>query len=238
MNTIIDCIQMRLGDSREEYVKADWLMTDFPYGIGASSPSKKNSRVLQKNGSYLPVKQNDYGDNHWDNTTPTEASIRWAMAGCKKHFFWGVNYLPGSYPGGRLVWDKLNGLNDQFDAEIAYVSTSVRVDTVYYRWQGMIQGKVASRNVVEAIKQRGNKALNDERVHPTQKPLLLNLWLLDNYVKPGESVYDPYAGSFSMGLACHIRGIDYIGYEKDPDYYKKGVEWVKSVIEKYGKEWR
>ena len=40
-------------------------------------------------------------------------------------------------------------------------------------WRGMMQG-----DSVGSMRQQGNKALNDRRIHPTQKPAKLYEWLL------------------------------------------------------------
>lgn len=59
-----------------------------------------------------------------------------------------------------------------------------------------------------------------KQVHPTQKPL----WLMDKLVKssvpPGESVIDPFMGSGTTGLSCARLGRQFIGVEKNPEYFK------------------
>ena len=79
----------------------------------------------------------------------------------------------------------------------------------------MFQGKSISEGWI----QQGNKALNEKRIHPTQKPIALYDWLLSKYAKPGDKILDTHVGSASSLIACHKNGFDYIGFEKDPYYY-------------------
>lgn len=61
-------------------------------------------------------------------------------------------------------------------------------------------------------------------VHPTQKPVALIEYLIRTYTNEGETVLDNAAGSFSTGVACLNTGRNFIGIEKDPEYFRLGVE--------------
>jgi len=56
----------------------------------------------------------------------------------------------------------------------------------------------------------------DERVHITQKPLLL-LRQLIGITTPGAVVLDPFMGSGTTGVAAVLEGRRFIGIEKSPD---------------------
>ena len=62
------------------------------------------------------------------------------------------------------------------------------------------------------------------RIHPTQKPVALYLWLLNNYAKPGDLILDTHVGSASSLIACEKLGFNYVGYELDKDYYKAACD--------------
>lgn len=64
----------------------------------------------------------------------------------------------------------------------------------------------------------------EDRFHPTQKPVSLYQWLLNNYAKPGFKVLDTHAGSASSLIACHRAGIDGWGFEIDEEYFSKAKE--------------
>lgn len=47
---------------------------------------------------------------------------------------------------------------------------------------------------------------NDERLHPTQKPLPLAESLIDLFTEAGETVLDPFGGSGTFAYAAAIAG--------------------------------
>jgi len=55
--------------------------------------------------------------------------------------------------------------------------------------------------------------------HPTQKPVALYEWLLTNYAKKGQRVFDSHLGSGSSAIAAHYFGVDFVGCELDKDYF-------------------
>lgn len=57
-------------------------------------------------------------------------------------------------------------------------------------------------------------------IHPTQKPIILYKWLLRNYAKKGDKILDTHVGSASSLIACYDMGFDYLGFERDEDYYE------------------
>lgn len=57
-------------------------------------------------------------------------------------------------------------------------------------------------------------------LHPTQKPLALLGRLILSYTNEGMMVIDPVMGSNTAGLACKNLGRNYIGIEKDAEYFE------------------
>lgn len=64
----------------------------------------------------------------------------------------------------------------------------------------------------------------DQRFHPTQKPVKLYQWVLSKYAKDGDKILDTHCGSASSLIACHRAGLEYVGFEIDPEYYAKAKE--------------
>lgn len=176
----------------------DLFVDDPPYAIGADNPSVKPNMVKQKNGKVLSVKQNVYPKSDWDAETPPAEYFEEVKRVSKHQIIWGVNYFDYDFRGGRIVWDKLNGDTDQYDCEIAYCSMNTRTDIVYYMWRGMMQGTYCGKDLAKALLQQGNKKLNEKRIHPCQKPILLYAWLLNTYAKPGFKIGDAHISA----LAC------------------------------------
>ena len=64
---------------------------------------------------------------------------------------------------------------------------------------------------------------NPNRIHPTQKPVGLYMWLLNTYAKPGDKILDTHIGSGSIAIACHELKYDLEGYEINEEYYQKTI---------------
>jgi site-specific DNA-methyltransferase (adenine-specific) len=191
---------------------------DPPYGLGADKPSIKPEFVKQKNGNSLFVNSNKYEHKNWDNSIPNPEYFKELFRVSKKQIIWGGNYF--GLMGGYLVWDKLNSNSDQFDCELAWISFSQRTDIVYYRWHGMFQGVTCGKNVTKSLIQQGNKKLNERRIHPTQKPVALYRWLLQNYAEQSDKILDTHLGSGSSRIAADIEGFDFYACELDKDYFE------------------
>jgi site-specific DNA-methyltransferase (adenine-specific) len=65
---------------------------------------------------------------------------------------------------------------------------------------------------------------SENRIHPTQKPVALYLWLLKNYAKPGDKIFDSHMGSQSSRIAAWKMGFDYWGCELDKEYFEAGCK--------------
>ena len=133
----------------------------------------------------------------------------------RHYIIWGCNYFDYHFAPGRIVWDKCNGSSSFSDAEIAATDLFDSTRLFAYMWNGMFQGKSISEGRI----QQGNKALNEIRIHPTQKPIALYMWLLQSYAEPGWKILDTHVGSASSLIACHRLGYSCVGFEKDPNYF-------------------
>lgn len=60
----------------------------------------------------------------------------------------------------------------------------------------------------------------DKKVHPTQKPVALMEYLIRTYTNEGETVLDNCMGSGTTGVAARNTGRNFIGIERDPEYFK------------------
>jgi site-specific DNA-methyltransferase (adenine-specific) len=59
----------------------------------------------------------------------------------------------------------------------------------------------------------------EQRWHPTQKPLGLMRELVRDFTNPGDCVLDPFMGSGSTGVACLEEGRRFLGIERDARYF-------------------
>lgn len=208
----MDCME---GMSRFSDKFFDLAIVDPPYGKKEHGGKSRSSFATQKNGSKSFVKDGNYRKKDWDNEVPGVEYFMELMRVSKHQIIWGCNYFPIVLGSGRIVWDKVNGDSDQSDCEIAYNSMTNRVDLFRYMWAGMMQGKSA----IEGHIMQGNKALNERRIHPTQKPVELYRWILSKYASSGMVVLNTHSGSGSQEIACEDLGFEYVAFEIDEDYY-------------------
>lgn len=65
--------------------------------------------------------------------------------------------------------------------------------------------------------------------HPTQKPVELLRYLIRTYTNEGETVLDFTMGSGSTGVACELENRNFIGIEKDADYFEIAQKRIADV---------
>ena len=153
----------------------------------------------------------------------------------KHYIIWGCNYFSYDFAPGRIVWDKCNQSSSFSDCEVAATDLFTSVRLFRYMWSGMLQGK----SVAEGHIQQGNKALNEVRIHPTQKPVALYDWLFQRYASPGMRVLDTHLGSGSSRIAAYKAGLDFTGFEIDRTYFdaaeKRFSKFADQISLFYGK---
>ena len=66
-----------------------------------------------------------------------------------------------------------------------------------------------------------------DNIHPTQKPVKLMEYLIKTYTNEGETVLDFTMGSGTTGVACNNLNREFIGIEKDKDYFDIAVNRIK-----------
>lgn len=180
------------GDCREILPllpKVDLVLTDPPYGIGASSKRFVNGTSK--------TQKDYYEDVCWDQSPIDKQTLALAVGGGTNAIVWGGNYFEGLPPFRCfLVWDKTIHGNSYADCEMAWTN----FDAV---------ARIKPINMVE-----GNK---DGRVHPTQKPLKLIKWCL-GLAPAAKTILDPFMGSGTTLRAAKDLGRKAIGIELEEKY--------------------
>ena len=75
--------------------------------------------------------------------------------------------------------------------------------------------------------ERHNGAIKN--THPTVKPIELMKYLCRLVTPKGGTVLDPFMGSGSTGMAAKDEGFDFIGIEKEPEYYDIAEARIKKT---------
>ena len=73
-----------------------------------------------------------------------------------------------------------------------------------------------------------NRDINS--IHPTQKPIALIRRLLNIISQPGDLVFDPFAGSCAIPVACVESGRRFLACEIDAEYYAAGLARLKETL--------
>ena len=192
----------------------DLAIVDPPYGIGEDGSKNHTRECHAVSRNYKAFAGND-------KNPPTQAYFQEIKRVSKNQIIWGANHFISRLPfdsSAWIVWDKENGETDFADCELAWTSFKTAVRKAKFKWQGMLQADMKNK---------------ESRIHPTQKPVKLYRWILENYAKPGQLILDTHVGSASSLIACESMGFDYVGFEIDPDYYaaaknrmSKGIQAV------------
>jgi DNA modification methylase len=174
----------------------DLLLTDPPYGIGESS--KKAASRGRIHGGNVPLLK-DYGDFDWDKEPVEEWVMSLARSICRWQIIFGGNYYQLPPSSCWLIWDKENS-GDFADGEMAWTNLKKAMRIKRHLWNGMIR--------------KGQ----EERFHPTQKPLEVMAWTLQHAPEDVVSVLDPWMGSGTTLRACKDAGKTCVGIERDERY--------------------
>jgi site-specific DNA-methyltransferase (adenine-specific) len=137
-----------------------------------------------------------FGENKWDDKIPDNSYFLELFRISKNQIIWGGNYFPLMPTRCLIIWDKLIGDNNFSMFELAWTSFD-KPSKIYKK-----------------------KSIDNDRIHPTQKPILLYKWLLNKYANKGDKILDTHLGSGSSRIAAYDMGFDFVGYELDKDYFE------------------
>jgi site-specific DNA-methyltransferase (adenine-specific) len=183
-------------------------IVDPPYGIGRLSVKENQSEGSKYRSSLARMVSSA---NLWNNAKPDSAYIAELFRVSRNQIIWGANNydcLPTSEYF--CVWDKMQTVPNFASAEYAWVSMNWKKPAKVFRYQ--IHGAASD---------------DGEKIHPTQKPVALYKWLLQNYAKEGDKILDTHMGSGSIAIACHYMGFNLTACELDEGYYKAACERIK-----------
>lgn len=200
-----DCLEIMENIKEGEI---DLILTDPPYGIDYGSQLRGKGDGM---GGANKYGWKSYNCPEWDKKRPKEEIFKLLLRISKNQIIWGGNYFADLLPPKQcwLVWDKGQREFSLADGEMAWTSfdKAMRIFT-YTRV----------------------KALQDGKIHPTQKPVALMAWCLNNYSQPNDLVFDGFSGSGSTAVACIKTKRRFIGCEIDGEYFEKSCERIATEL--------
>ena len=171
--------------------KIDLIVTDPPYGIGKDGQKKST-------GGHGGRKA--YSFEGWDTERPEKALFDMMLSKSTHQIIWGGNYFCNFLPPrmGWLVWDKGQRIN-QSDGELAWTSFN---------------------NALRIFDKNRVVLMQDGAVHPTQKPVVLIKWAIQQakYYDIPLTILDPFLGSGTTLVACKELRRNGIGIEINKKY--------------------
>ncbi len=89
--------------------------------------------------------------------------------------------------------------------------------------------KTTQRYPKDVVKFNTVNGQSKDKFHPTQKPVALLEYLIKTYTLEGETVLDFTMGSGSTGVACKNLKRNFIGIEKDEEYFRIAKQRIKDA---------
>lgn len=203
----VDCVEY-MRTLPDDYF--DLCIADPPYGHRGSEVFIKGGRFHKgRFNRYRQVDGNPIDIDAWDKA-PSDEFFDEMFRISKNQIIWGANYFDGM-PATRcfIIWEKQ--IPEQFSMAMCE-----------YAWTSF-------QSNAKIVKFSQLSKQGDKRFHATQKPIELYAWILKNYAKEGDLVFDPMMGSGSSRIAAYQLGFDYVGCEISPLYFDKGVERFEKI---------
>lgn len=158
-----------------------------------------------------PVRQM-HKKKDWDNEIPSKQYFDELFRVSKNQIIWGGNYFDLPPSQGFYIWDKKQPENFSL-AMCEYAWSSIKKPA-----------KIWSLSVMK----------EQNKIHPTQKPIELYEWIIMRNAEKDYKILDTHLGSGSIAIAIDIinkreqLNLQFVGCELDIDYYNKAIERIKS----------
>ena len=186
---------LMLGDALEllpTLPKVDCVITDPPYGLGKILCVPGGGIANPRWGKHFGE-----GGPAWDAETADEA-VAAAVSIAPVAIVWGGQFY--CLPVGRcwLAWNKI--IRNWSSSEIELAWTNIERPNKAFDYS------------------HGQLATEGKHYHPTQKPVPLMVWCIEQAGRPAVTL-DPFMGSGSTGVAAVQMGLSFIGIEREPKYF-------------------
>ena len=197
--------------------KIDAVITDPPYGESICRNAKSIGVAVQHSRKAT--------EQTWDDSITDGAWIARAQAISQHQIIFGGNYYLDYLGSCRcyIVWDKRGTLPD-----VPFAPTE---------WAWTSYGKMPKKYTL--INHGFISDVRDEKTgHPTQKPVQLMKWIIEDFTHPGDIILDPFMGSGSTGVAAMLTGRRFIGIELDATYFAIAQQRIEDAARQTRGEFR
>jgi site-specific DNA-methyltransferase (adenine-specific) len=189
--------------SRYEDNHFDLAIVDPPYGLDDWNERGTNKKHMDKKHMDLDKIKG------WEMKPPQQEYFDELQRVSKNQIIWGGNHFL-DYLGSTkefIIWDKkIRGMHFN-DCELAWCN-----------------------GIKSACRIFSLSANQNNRIHPTQKPVKLYEWILNKYAEEKNKIIDTHLGSGSIAMACHNFGYELTACELDKEYYNDSIKRIKDHI--------
>ena len=154
-----------------------------------------------------PVRQ-QHQKKDWDSAIPTKEYFNELFRVSKNQIIFGGNYFDLPPSRGFFIWDK----KQPHDFSLAMCEMA---------WSSI--QKPAKMWSLSVLKEQN-------KIHPTQKPIQLYEWLLMNNAEEGFKILDTHLGGGSIALACHNLKYELTACEIDKDYFIEAKQRILNHV--------
>lgn len=182
----------------------DLAIVDPPYGLNTRIATSNHPSSMKAHS--LSKFRKSILESGWDDNKPNDEYFEQLFRVSKNQIIWGGNYFDLWPSRCWVVWHKEVPLQTMSTIEMAWTSFDKPAKFFKYR------------------------SRDNNRFHPTQKPVKLYRYLLSNFAKQGMKILDTHGGSHTNAIACEIEGFDLDIIEIDPDYFRDGLNAFKMHI--------
>ena len=144
----------------------------------------------------------------FNNNTPTRDVLLSLIDMSNNAIIWGMNNLDLPTTEKFLVWDKAQTVDNFASAELA--------------WCNITKPAKVFHLPIHAHNHSKNGG------HPTEKPVALMEWCI-SWLPDAKSIFDPFMGSGTTGVACANLGRKFIGIEIERKYFDIACERIEAA---------
>ncbi len=142
----------------------------------------------------------------WDSSTPDASVLDKIIALGDVSIVWGGNYFDLPPSQCFLVWDKVQP--QDFSLAMCVMAWCSKKSPA---------------------KMHRQSVLSYRKEHPTQKPVELMVWCIEQAGNP-QTILDPFMGSGTTGVACAQLGRTFIGIEREPKYFDIACKRIEQAV--------
>ena len=200
------------------------VIADPPYGISVPKGNFLDGMGGRKDSAVQKIRKSRISEgagklknrtiqmlsSDWDLNPPTQEYFDEIFRISKNQLIFGGNYF--NLPPTRCVvcWDKEQHWPNFSQIELAWTSFDKPAKLFRYPTSGSSPDKSA-------------------KIHATQKPIALYSFILNEFAKHGDTIFDPYLGSGSSRIAAFKAGYDFVGCEIDPVFFASQEKRFREV---------